>query len=629
MTRDEAREHARAQLGKYLASKGIDTRKNFACILHKHEDKKHNMAYHRDRRSVKCFHCGFYGDIFDVIGAEYGLTGAAMFAKTYEVLGISVDEQTPRKTPRLQVENAAPQQQPVIKIPQPKTNGSPQTFTLYYSNVRGNLQNVLYPYAQEITDKEALSKAVTFDHVSVTYKDNHRKNDNFISSNAIMMDVDNDSDKGDVPPSEWVDENHLRRAFPGVPLYVVYSRNHMKEKDGKAARPKFHVYFPCEEITKAEDYINLKQALINYYPWFDDAAKDAGRVFSGVENPQIKYSRGDKNLLAFMREDAERLKYLRGAAGHEETMKQLDIAIADSAGRQAIPTGFCDLDTALDDGLYPGLYIIGAISSLGKTTFTLQIADYIAAHGTDVLFFSLEMSRFELMSKSISRITLLNSFDSTNNAKTTRGILAGARYSFYSQTERDLINKSKLEYAENAQSLYIHEGVGNIGINEISAIIEKHIVITGNTPVVFIDYLQIIAPHEPRATDKQNTDHAVFELKRLSRDKKIPVVAISSFNRENYLQPVNFSSFKESGAIEFSSDVLLGLQLSGTDDLKQGEGTKAENIKKVKTWKEANPRKVQVKVLKNRNGKTDISPEYNFYPMFNYFEEITDNPFIQ
>jgi len=308
-------------------------------------------------------------------------------------------------------------------------------------------------------------------------------------------------------------------------------------------------------------------------------------------------------------------------------MKALDKAILESAGRRAISTGFYELDSALDDGLYPGLYIVGAISSLGKTTFVLQIADYIAEHGTDVLFFSLEMSRFELMSKSISRLTFLNSLDNNNNAKTTRGILAGARYHFYNKAELDLIEKSKREYAENAQNIYIREGIGSIGITEISAAVENHISTTGNIPVVFIDYLQIIAPHEPRATDKQNTDHAVFELKRLTRDKNIPVVAISSFNRENYTQSVNMTSFKESGAIEFSSDVLMGLQLAGIDDLKQGESQRAENIKKVKSWKEANPRKVQLKVLKNRNGKTDINPEFNYYPMFNFYEEI--NPFTE
>jgi replicative DNA helicase len=78
-----------------------------------------------------------------------------------------------------------------------------------------------------------------------------------------------------------------------------------------------------------------------------------------------------------------------------------------------------------------------------------------------------------------------------------------------------------------------------------------------------IDYLQILKPADPRASDKQNTDWAVSELKRISREHKIPVLAISSLNRENYHMPINLTSFKESGAIEYSSDVLIGLQVEG------------------------------------------------------------------
>ena len=55
------------------------------------------------------------------------------------------------------------------------------------------------------------------------------------------------------------------------------------------------------------------------------------------------------------------------------------------------PTGIKSLDEILDGGLYSGLYCIGSVSSLGKTTFCLQIADSVALNGKDVLIFSLEM----------------------------------------------------------------------------------------------------------------------------------------------------------------------------------------------------------------------------------------------
>ena len=46
--------------------------------------------------------------------------------------------------------------------------------------------------------------------------------------------------------------------------------------------------------------------------------------------------------------------------------------------KDCVSTGFENLDEILDGGFYPGLYIIGAISSLGKTTFALQVADNAA-----------------------------------------------------------------------------------------------------------------------------------------------------------------------------------------------------------------------------------------------------------
>jgi len=61
-------------------------------------------------------------------------------------------------------------------------------------------------------------------------------------------------------------------------------------------------------------------------------------------------------------------------------------------------TGFSNLDE-LTGGLYPGLYVVGAISSLGKTTFVHQIGDQLAEQGDHVLFFSLEQSRLKWLQR--------------------------------------------------------------------------------------------------------------------------------------------------------------------------------------------------------------------------------------
>ena len=101
-------------------------------------------------------------------------------------------------------------------------------------------------------------------------------------------------------------------------------------------------------------------------------------------------------------------------------------------------------------------------------------------------------------------------------------------------------------------------------------------------------------------------DKAVLELKRLSRDLEIPVICISSFNRQSYNTDPSMQSFKESGAIEYSADVLIGLSS------KTGKENETKNtlIKK----------NLEVEILKNRNGKTGKS-NFEYYPAYNYFKE--------
>ncbi len=128
-----------------------------------------------------------------------------------------------------------------------------------------------------------------------------------------------------------------------------------------------------------------------------------------------------------------------------------------------------------------------------------------------------------------------------------------------------------------------------------------------------------------RASDKQNTDKAVLELKRLSRDFKIPVIGISSFNRDSYKEGatgrVSLTDFKESGAIEYSADVLIGLEFAAATDEETGKASKSyeERAEKKKT-----PRKIRLVILKNRNGEAWVETKLEYKPLFNYFTDGRD-----
>lgn len=411
----------------------------------------------------------------------------------------------------------------------------------------------------------------------------------------------------------------LETERPVQPLIIALDNETDPEK-------KKRIEAATKKLTDGLERLNIRYYRMDITGGFHDASE----ALNGGREAFKRTIAEAENRAASMEEEATKAgKDLLRREAVAYSLQDFIANIVASKTAAYYSTGFTSLDTILDGGLYAGLYIVGAISSLGKTTLVLQIGDQVAQQGADVLIFSLEMARNELIAKSVSRLTLTKDLAENGgivHAKTTRGILTGSRYQSYSQTEWKLIQEAIAAYGQYGANIYITEGIGDVGIAEIREKVQKHIQITRKAPVVLIDYLQIIAPADIRATDKRNTDKAVLELKRLSRDYSIPVIGISSFNRDNYTSPVNLASFKESGAIEYSSDVLIGLQYEGMD-YQEGEsdGARQKRIRElIKTAndqaKRGEGQSIQVKVLKNRNGgRGEVL--LSFYPMFNYFTE--------
>ncbi|EAE9683747.1 DNA primase [Listeria monocytogenes] len=173
-------------------------------------------------------------------------------------------------------------------------------FTLYTANSVGNEKNSLFPTKAVITDKASLIQAVQFDHVTAEYKNNYRKSDNFIQSDVIPLDCDNDHSDN---PSDWVTSLDVAMQFPDVAFAVTYSRNHNKVKGDKAARPRFHVYFPIEPVTDKDEYVRLKQQINEAFPYFDDNAMDAARLIFGTSNTDVEIYEGSKRITDVLSED--------------------------------------------------------------------------------------------------------------------------------------------------------------------------------------------------------------------------------------------------------------------------------------------------------------------------------------
>lgn len=173
-------------------------------------------------------------------------------------------------------------------------------FTIYSADVIGNPGNCSYPHKHVILDKSSLKAAINHDYVCAEYRNSYRSSDNFIGSDCLPVDCDNDHSEN---PADWITPKDIMQAFPGVTFAIHYSRFHNREKNGKTARPKFHVLFPIEYCTDASLYSDMKKLVNSIFPYFDTQALDAARFFFGTAAAEAALYPGRMNLTEFLNED--------------------------------------------------------------------------------------------------------------------------------------------------------------------------------------------------------------------------------------------------------------------------------------------------------------------------------------
>lgn len=173
-------------------------------------------------------------------------------------------------------------------------------FTLYSAEVTGNPGNCSYPRKTVVIDEASLKSAICNDYVCAEYKNNYRNGENFLGADCLPVDCDNDHSE---VPSDWVTPEDVLEAFPGVTFAVHYSRFNQREKNGKPARPKFHVLFPIDPMTDAVLYSDTKKLVNSIFPFFDTQALDAARFFFGTAAAEVALYPGRMNLTEFLQED--------------------------------------------------------------------------------------------------------------------------------------------------------------------------------------------------------------------------------------------------------------------------------------------------------------------------------------
>ena len=282
------------------------------------------------------------------------------------------------------------------------------------------------------------------------------------------------------------------------------------------------------------------------------------------------------------------------------TIENIDQLAQNNEEITGLPTGYAALDKMTAGLQKEELIILAARPAVGKTAFALNIAQNVGTK-TDrsVAIFSLEMGAESLVNR------MLCAEGSIEASHLRTGQLSEEEW-------RNLI--VAMGSLSNA-SIYIDDTPG-IKISEIRARCRKLAQEKGNLGLILIDYLQLI-----EGTGRENRQQEVSEisrqLKKLAKELKVPVIALSQLSRgveqRQDKRPV-LSDIRESGSIEQDADIVAFLY---RDDYYQREGDEEDGGEEPQ-----NNNVIEVIIEKNRSGARG-TVELLFIKEYNKFSSLS------
>ena len=240
-----------------------------------------------------------------------------------------------------------------------------------------------------------------------------------------------------------------------------------------------------------------------------------------------------------------------------------------------IPSGFSELDQ-MTTGFHSGeLIILAARPGAGKTSFALNVAEYLSLHEkTPVGIFSLEMSNEQLAQR------LMCSLAGVSRQTIMKG-------TFGKQCWVDLTSAAdQLSHAP----VFIDDTPG-IRSMELRAR-ARHLKKRENVGLIIVDYLQLM--RSDKGENRQQEIASISgDLKALSKELKTPILALSQLSRRAVAHegPPRLSDLRESGAIEQDADLVMFLHDEGVEKGMDSYG-----------FEDLSQREVLLKIGKQRNG---------------------------
>lgn len=628
MTREQARQTIRQRYADFLTP--AREKGTYVCPLCGNGTGADGdgMAINRkdpERVHLKCFKCGFYGDIIDLLKQSRGLGDAEAFAAAREELGLTVDG---TEEAGLVVRQAAQ----ITEEPE-------RDFTEYFQQMTANLDGAAeYLSSRGISLETARRFMLGFD---LRYKAGGETWRALIIPTSRTSFVARNTDRN-------ADKNARYRKTGKISLFNAKALQNAGKRPvfitegeldalsimeagglacalGSTANAGKLAAYLKDNPTESTLLLALDNDAAGQKATADLEEKLAGQRFATVDiygdskDANEELVRDPAGLRAAIR--AEEAKHKPGAA---MVLSFLD----DIGGHKYEPaeTGLAPLDSLLYGGfLRQTLIMLGAAPGMGKSFFAQQLFEGMAQKGHNVLYFNLEMSRNQMLARSFARLARVRE----NATMAAIDILQGYRWT---QEQRAMIEGRIAPYYIDTYAPHIayNPGGSTANLDEILSQMEKaaeRATEAGlEAPLVVIDYLHLLRGNGRE--DVQTTlKRAVDAFKGYAMRYNSIVFCIMAFNREsNKGGKVTQESGRDSSAIEYSGDLILGLNYAKVE-----ENTDSEQAEKVREAAQQEGDKAgftdyKLKVLKNRIQGIRGSIDLSFWGRYGLFLPKTDEP---
>ena len=269
-----------------------------------------------------------------------------------------------------------------------------------------------------------------------------------------------------------------------------------------------------------------------------------------------------------------------------------------------MPTGISDIDRALYGGFTrQQVVMLGAAPGAGKTALAQWIFEGMAQRGTPCVYVNLEMSREQLLARSISRIAARR-----GRKVTTLEVMQGYKWT---DEQRAAILAAAQEYKYNIAPRFIMNPDGiSADLDVILAYIEKEAqraeAAGEAAPVCVLDYLQLVSG-QPREDVAAVIKRAVAGLKAYAIKHNSLVFVIIAHNRKsNSSGDVSMESGRDTSAIEYSADLQLALTFTGCLNRDGKKGKAPEDL----TPEEQ--KQITLRIVKGRFGGRGTDVDLHF-----------------